>query len=1027
MPWLLGLIGLFIGLFLGGTFLQHGMGVGAVFGTLCGVLFGRLSVLQSRLARLEQDVRTLELARTAQDVVDDTSTIPAPTRRPEAAVAGPPSTAQAPMQPVTQAAPGDDLPPFEFTTMPDESAATPPRAAAPDLMRPLAESSPAELPPVEYVPTTPAAAARSTPPQRSEPVSPAPRAGEAAPPPIDFDLDLSDMTAPPLPPAPPTRRAVFTIGDGPAPARAAASAGTARKPPPLPPRATRPAGTRATPQGGGTGEPDPIERAFMAIKRWFTEGNLPVKIGVLILFLGVGALMKYAADQGWFYVPVSLRMAGIAAASVAGLVFGWFKRESHRSFALSLQGGAIGMLLLVTFGSYKLFGLIPPGLAFLLLVVIVAAAGVMAVLQDALALALLAIVGGFLAPVLTASDSGNHVALFTYYAVLNAAILGIAWVKPWRALNLLGFVFTFGIGTVWGFLKYRPELFSTTEPFLILFYAFYLLIPLLYALRQPEERRGFVDGSLVFGTPLLAFPLQAALLDGDTQWLALSAMVLAFVHIGVAWFAFRRLAMTLLGQSHALLALGFATLAVPLALSARSTACAWAVEGAALVWLGLRQHRRLPRAIGYLLQLAAGASLLAVLFERGVEGQLPLLNGDFLAIALLSAAGFVSAWLLRRDPADHVLEPLLLIWAMGWWFALGLNEIDRFVPHDMMANGLLGFVALTALLASEAARRLDWPTLRWPALLAIFGAPLFIAGTAAANGGGPLSGLGLAAWLGWFAASLRAQRNLEVGSAPALPAAYVMHLLTWTGALATQLVHLSRDTWQLGMIWQVLLGLAPFALAFAGTLGRWRVLRMPLADAAEQVRPALLGMLSVLLGACWVIGLVAEGNPSPLAYLPVVNPLELAQIGFVLALLYWLRQTNAVGDAVLDAQLRSQLLAIVGFALMTSMTLRGVHFLGGVAWDADAMMRSALAQACLSVVWCLAGLAAMLTGARRVSRPIWIGGACLVGLVIVKLILIDRTHLKDLHAILGVLAVGSLLMVVGWFAPNPPKQVENET
>jgi uncharacterized membrane protein len=91
-------------------------------------------------------------------------------------------------------------------------------------------------------------------------------------------------------------------------------------------------------------------------------------------------------------------------------------------------------------------------------------------------------------------------------------------------------------------------------------------------------------------------------------------------------------------------------------------------------------------------------------------------------------------------------------------------------------------------------------------------------------------------------------------------------------------------------------------------------------------------------------------------------------------------------------------LAVIGFALMTSITLRAVH----------------------------AGLAAMLTGARRLSRPIWIGGACLVGLVIVKLILIDRTHLKDLHAILGVLAVGGLLMIVGYFAPNPPKPVEAE-
>ncbi len=983
MPWLLGLIGLFVGTFLGGTLFSHGMGIGAVFGTLAGVLFGRLNVLQSRVAHLEEEVHTLELARTAQNYYGDDT--PAAQREPE-----PPP-----------------LPPFQ-------PAATPRRVA------PATASTHTPAPSAAAASTT----ARAHTPRVQEPMQPVTHPAPTDLPPLDFNLDLSDMATPPPPPSRP-QRAVFDIGAAPEPvARPQAQV-------PPRPRVQRPAGgaTVIPERAPRNDEPDPLQRAFAAIKRWFTEGNIPVKIGVLILFLGVGALMKYAADQGWLTVPIELRMAGIAAAALAGLVFGWFKRESHRAFALSLQGGAIGVLLLVVYGSFKLHGLIPPGLAFLLLVVIVGAAGIMAVAQDALALALLAIVGGFLAPVLTASDSGNHVALFTYYAVLNAAIFGIAWVKPWRALNLLGFVFTFGIGTAWGFLKYRPELFASTEPFLILFYAFYLVIPVLYALRQPEERRGFVDGSLVFGTPLLAFPLQAALLDGDTQMLALSALVLAFAHTGVAWFAFRRLSMTLLGQSHALLALGFATLAVPLALSARATACAWALEGAALIWLGLRQQRRLPRVIGYLLQLAAGLSVLYTLANYSFSAPPPanaVLNGDFLAIALISAAGFISTWLLRRASATSAMAPLLLIWALGWWLVLGINEIYRFSPPDMIANWLLVFVAATTLLASEIARRLEWSELRWPALIAIFIAPLFILSTAAANPGGPLSGLGLAAWLAWFAASLRAQRNLDVDLAPALPAAYAVHVFTWAGLLATQLVHLARDNWQLGTIWQVLLGLAPFALAFAGTLGRWRALRLPLSDDAEKARPVLLGVLSLLLGACWVIGLVAEGNPAPLVYMPIANPLELAQIGFVLALLFWFRQAGGEGNAVLDAQFRAQVLAVIGFALMTSITLRAVHFLGHVPWDSESMMRSALAQACLSVVWCLAGLAAMLTGARRLSRPIWIGGACLVGLVIVKLILIDRTHLKDLHAILGVLAVGGLLMVVGYFAPNPPKPVEAE-
>ena len=44
---------------------------------------------------------------------------------------------------------------------------------------------------------------------------------------------------------------------------------------------------------------------------------------------------------------------------------------------------------------------------------------------------------------------GNHVALFSYYALLNAGIFAIAWFKAWRPLNLLGFVFTFTIGSAW--------------------------------------------------------------------------------------------------------------------------------------------------------------------------------------------------------------------------------------------------------------------------------------------------------------------------------------------------------------------------------------------------------------------------------------------------------------------------------------------------------------------------------------------------------------------------------------------------
>ena len=78
-------------------------------------------------------------------------------------------------------------------------------------------------------------------------------------------------------------------------------------------------------------------------------------------------------------------------------------------------------------------------------------------------------------------------------------------------LNLLGFGFTFAIGWLWGEKAYRPEYFATTEPFLLLFLAMYLAIPILFARLRAVELKDYVDGTLVFGVPIAAFGLQTAL------------------------------------------------------------------------------------------------------------------------------------------------------------------------------------------------------------------------------------------------------------------------------------------------------------------------------------------------------------------------------------------------------------------------------------------------------------------------------------------------------------------------------------
>jgi uncharacterized membrane protein len=824
----------------------------------------------------------------------------------------------------------------------------------------------------------------------------------------------ADLAPAPLTPAPPAPMPVAApaVQDAPAPATdAAIPEPVAAAAAPKPIFATPPAPAR----------PDPLTLLVERVKRWFSEGNVPVKVGVIVLFLGIGALLKYAADSGWLRVPIEFRLAGIAAAALAGIVFAWRKRDSHRAFALSLQGGAIGILLLTIFAAYRNYEVLPAGLAFALLVVVVAGAGMLAVLQDSLALAVLAVVGGFLAPILASNGSGNHVALFGYYAVLNAAIFAIAWIRPWRALNLLGFAFTFGVGTLWGVLKYHADQFATTEPFLLLFFAFYLLIPVFYARRLAPDRRDFIDGSLVFGTPLVAFALQAALLYPQRLPLAFSALGAAAIYTVLGWAELRRLGLRLLGESHALLALGFATLAVPLALSARWTATTWAIEGAALVWLGLRQQRRLPRWIGYGLQFAAACAL-SLHWSNGPEGQ-PVLNGEFLGALLIALAGLASARLLQRAGGRLALP--FFLWGWLWWLIACGHDIERFAPNALQADWWLAVLAVTGIIAAEAFRRLDWQACALPALVMFALAPPLIVFTAVGNHGA-LEGWGAAAWALWLPCALRSLGGLAARAQPLTHAAHAVFVWTIALVVGAELWHWTDAHLQLATVWVWLAALAPLAALFWCVLARAGFARWPDADAAERSRTAVLASLAVVLTGAWLAGLFCAGDPAPLPFLPVLNPLELALLGWLLLLLAWYRGAAEQGRAFIDAENGARALAVAFFVLLTDITLRGTHFLGGVPWG-EALQQSPLAQAALSIVWTVAGIATMLLGKRRGSRAVWIGGSVLMGVVIVKLLLVDRQHLQDLTAIVGVLVVGALLVGVGYFAPAPPRAAGDKT
>ena len=95
----------------------------------------------------------------------------------------------------------------------------------------------------------------------------------------------------------------------------------------------------------------------------------------------------------------------------------------------------------------------------------------------------------------------------------------------------------------------------------------------------------------------------------------------------------------------------------------------------------------------------------------------------------------------------------------------------------------------------------------------------------------------------------------------------------------------------------------------------------------------------------------------------------------------------------------------------------------GVRWDGDALFASVVVQTSLSIYWGLLGFAGMIWGARRKQRPVWLAGAGFMALVVVKLFLVDLGNTGTVERIISFMGIGALLLVVGYFAPAPPRVV----
>ncbi|MBU1918150.1 DUF2339 domain-containing protein, partial [bacterium] len=424
---------------------------------------------------------------------------------------------------------------------------------------------------------------------------------------------------------------------------------------------------------------------FKYIKDFFTTGNIVVKVGIVILIFGVSFLLKYAADKNYF--PMEARLIGVAILGLGLVGLGWYLRKKRELYALMIQGTGIAIIYLTTFTAFRVYHLVPAVPAFIILLATVVGSAFLAVKQDAKSLAVIGLSGGFLAPILVSTGSGNYIALFSFYAILNIGVVVIAWFKSWRFLNMLSFTFTFGIGAIWGLEYYKPEFFATTEPFLILFFLMYISIVLLFAIRQTTNLKGLVDASLVFGAPLVCFSFQSGLVKDTEYGLAISSFILGLFYLGAAFVLHKSQKKYFQQLFECFMAIGvvFIALTIPLAFNAQWTSALWALKGLGLVWIGIRQQRLLARYFGSFLIFIAGFTLFKFL-DSGYGtsyASLAFFNGSYLGCLVKALTAIAAAYLLHKHRAklnnyDTTLVNVFIVFGLFWWFFGIGTEIKEF-------------------------------------------------------------------------------------------------------------------------------------------------------------------------------------------------------------------------------------------------------------------------------------------------------------------------------------------------------------
>jgi len=472
--------------------------------------------------------------------------------------------------------------------------------------------------------------------------------------------------------------------------------------PPIGPEEPGPPLTPVAPPLRGTIQAEQIESIIG--RRWLRWAAVG-----LILF-AAAFFIKYAFDNRW--IGELGRVAIGVAAGVSMTVFGFkYHKRGWRTFCQILTAGGVILLYLSFYAAFGYYHLATQKAAFAYLAILVAEAAGLALLYDAPAIAIMALVGGFLAPILLRSDRDQYRSLFGYIAALDVGALAL--LKHWRGLSSLAFGGTHLLFWLWYDGNYHPQKLGPVIVFQTIVFLIFLLAHVGRQLirRQPAT---FEDLGLLLINPFVFFATAYHLLNANHHdWMGVFAINMALLYAGAAKILLDRSAPTR-SESLLMIAVGltFVTIAIPIQLRSNWITIVWSIEALLVLWAGLETRTRRLRVLAY--TLFALALVRLVFWDTPSDPRpmfTPVLNKYFLSSLVVTACLFGAAAVYQRmGPPKQISEPklrlvVLIVAIITLWFIMSVETESFFAARasvqklaaDASHERWLGQMALSVL------------------------------------------------------------------------------------------------------------------------------------------------------------------------------------------------------------------------------------------------------------------------------------------------------------------------------------------